>query len=75
MWIGMAATSIHPERGFALSEMTGVLRSYRGRGVSIGMKVIAIEFARQRNLRSLRSRQPPRQRAGYRDEPTAGLRG
>jgi len=45
----MAATSIHPERGFALSEMTGVLRSYRGRGVSIAMKVIAIELVRERN--------------------------
>jgi GNAT superfamily N-acetyltransferase len=54
-WIGMAATSIHPERNFALSEMTGVLRSYRGRGVSIAMKVIAIEFVRERNLRWLRA--------------------
>jgi hypothetical protein len=37
VWIGMAATSQHPERGFAFSEMTGVLTGYRGRGVSVAM--------------------------------------
>jgi L-amino acid N-acyltransferase YncA len=53
--IGMAATSMYPERGFAVSEMTGVLRSYRGRGISIAMKLIAIDYVRECNLRWLRA--------------------
>ena len=54
-WVGMAATSMYPERGYAVSEMTGVLRRYRGQGVSIAMKVLAIEYVRERNLRWLRA--------------------
>jgi RimJ/RimL family protein N-acetyltransferase len=55
-WIGMAATSIHPERDFAFSEMTGVLATYRGQGVSIAMKLLAIEYVRgERRLRWLRA--------------------
>ena len=54
-WVGMAATSVYPDRGYALSEMTGVLRSYRGQGVSIAMKVLAIEYVRDRGLRWIRT--------------------
>ena len=55
-WIGMAATSMHPERDFAFSEMTGVLPAYRGQGVSIAMKLLAIEYVRgERHLRWLRA--------------------
>ena len=35
--------------------MTGVLAGYRGRGVSIAMKLLAIEFARRRGVRWLRA--------------------
>ena len=31
------SSSMHPGRGFALSDMTGVLRSFRGGGVSIAV--------------------------------------
>jgi len=41
--VGMAATSLHD--GFAFSEMTGVIRSHRGRGLSLVLKVQAIAFA------------------------------
>lgn len=51
----MAATSQHPERGFAFGEMTGVLTGYRGRGVSVAMKLPAIEFARQHGVHWLRA--------------------
>ena len=54
-WIGMAATSVQPEHGFAFSEMTGVLPAYRGQGISIAMKVLAIKYVRDCQLRWLRA--------------------
>ncbi|GAA3165699.1 hypothetical protein GCM10010466_65600 [Planomonospora alba] len=57
-WIGMAATSIRPE-GHAFSEMTGVLASHRGRGLSLAMKVLAIRYARSRGMRWLRTLHHP----------------
>lgn len=42
-WVGFTATSIRD--GFAFSEMTGVLRERRGRGLSLARKVLAIDFA------------------------------
>ncbi|MGW2934134.1 GNAT family N-acetyltransferase [Streptomyces sp. NPDC001156] len=53
-WVGMAATSIRPE-GHAFSEMTGVLASHRGRGLSLAMKLLAIEYARSAGVRWLRT--------------------
>lgn len=43
-----------PERGecYAFSEMTGVLSSHRGRGVSTALKPMAIDFARTSGLRT-----------------------
>lgn len=46
-WVGMSAVSLRPERGFAFSEMTGVLAPYRGRGLSLALKLLAIRFARE----------------------------
>jgi hypothetical protein len=43
-WIGMAATSIHNDYG--ISDMTGVVTSWRGRGLSVAMKILAIRFVR-----------------------------
>jgi len=43
-WVGLAATS--NKRTFVFNEMTGVKASYRGRGISIAMKVFGFEFAR-----------------------------
>ncbi|WP_229853206.1 GNAT family N-acetyltransferase [Streptomyces violascens] len=53
-WVGMAATSLQPE-GHAFSEMTGVLAGHRGRGISMAMKLLAIEYARSHGMRWLRT--------------------
>ncbi|MEU2611919.1 GNAT family N-acetyltransferase [Micromonospora sp. NPDC007271] len=52
-WIGMSATSLHPDRGLAFSEMTGVLGPYRGQGLSLAMKLLAIRFVRLSGYRWL----------------------
>lgn len=57
-WIGMAATTIRPE-GYAFSEMTGVLADYRGRGLSLAMKLQAIRYARSFGVRWLRALHHP----------------
>ncbi|MGI5142305.1 MULTISPECIES: GNAT family N-acetyltransferase [unclassified Streptomyces] len=57
-WVGMAATSIRPE-GHAFSEMTGVLASHRGRGLSLAMKLLAIDYARSAGVRWLRTLHHP----------------
>lgn len=54
-WIGFAATSIQRAEGYAFSEMTGVLRSHRGRGISLALKLLAIGFARRSGVRRLRT--------------------
>lgn len=54
-WIGMAATSLRPAEGYAFSEMTGVLASHRGRGISLAMKLLAVEFARACGMHWLRT--------------------
>jgi len=45
-WVGIATTSLREDEGYAFSEMTGVLASHRGRGISMAMKLLAIRFAR-----------------------------
>jgi hypothetical protein len=45
VWCGLAATSDHRSSGFVFNEMTGVKAAYRGRGISIAMKTVGIEFA------------------------------
>jgi GNAT superfamily N-acetyltransferase len=44
--IGMSATGLRLDEGCAVSEMTGVLPGYRGRGISIALKLRAIDYAR-----------------------------
>jgi GNAT superfamily N-acetyltransferase len=76
-WVGMAATSLHD--GYAFSDMTGVLRSHRGRGLSLVMKLLAIRFVREQGLRWLRTFQHPdnapviamNRRLGFVDEEPA----
>lgn len=58
-WVGMATTSLRPLEAHAFSEMTGVLASHRGRGISLAMKLLAIEFARARGMRWLRTMHHP----------------
>jgi len=54
-WVGMATTSLREAEGYAFSEMTGVLASHRGRGISLAMKLLAIRFVRSSGYRSLRT--------------------
>jgi GNAT superfamily N-acetyltransferase len=54
-WVGMAATSLREAEGYAFSEMTGVLASHRGRGISLAMKLLAIRFARSSGYRCMRT--------------------
>ena len=41
-WVGMAAASDHRDQGYFFNEMTGVVRSHRGRGIALAMKVLVI---------------------------------
>jgi GNAT superfamily N-acetyltransferase len=59
-WIGMSATSLHPDTGCAFSEMTGVLAPYRGRGLSLAVKLPAIRFTRTSGYRWLIAFHHPR---------------
>jgi predicted GNAT family acetyltransferase len=52
-WVGMAATSLRRDESCAVSDMTGVLPGYRGRGISMAMKLLAIGYARSNGMRWL----------------------
>jgi GNAT superfamily N-acetyltransferase len=51
----MAATSLRPSEGYALSEMSGVLPGHRGKGISVALKLQAIGFTRSSDIRWLRT--------------------
>lgn len=76
-WIGMAATSLHKAEKYAFSEMTGVLPSHRGQGLSLAMKVLAIRYARSCGMLWLRAFHHPgnaiaismNRRLGFTDDP------
>ena len=59
-WIGMSATSLNPDKGLAFSEMTGVLGPYRGQGLSLALKLLAIRFVRESGYRWLATFHHPR---------------
>lgn len=59
VWVGMAATSLRREEGCAVSDMTGVLPGYRGRGISMAMKLLATRFARANGVHWLRTLHHP----------------
>ncbi|GAA4232322.1 GNAT superfamily N-acetyltransferase [Streptosporangium album] len=59
-WIGMSTTSLHPTKGYAFSEMTGVLGPYRGQGLSLALKLMAIRFVRSSGYRWLATFHHPR---------------
>jgi predicted GNAT superfamily acetyltransferase len=58
-WIGMSTTSLHT-KGYAFSEMTGVLAAYRGEGLSLALKLLAIRFVRSSGYRWLATLHHPR---------------
>jgi GNAT superfamily N-acetyltransferase len=43
--IGMSATGLRLDEGCAVSEMTGVRPGYRGRGISIALKLRALDYS------------------------------
>lgn len=45
-WVGLAAVRLLPETQGAYNLMTGVLRPYRGRNIALGLKLLAIRYAR-----------------------------
>ncbi|MGH3777199.1 MAG: GNAT family N-acetyltransferase [Pseudonocardiaceae bacterium] len=59
VWVGMSTTSLRHAEGYAFSEMTGVLASHRGQGISLAMKLLAIRFARSSGMRRLRTLHHP----------------
>jgi GNAT superfamily N-acetyltransferase len=58
-WVGMTATSLRPDENCAVSDMTGVLPGYRGRGISLAMKLLAVGYARSNSMRWLCSLHHP----------------
>jgi GNAT superfamily N-acetyltransferase len=76
-WIGMSTTSLHPDEGYAFSEMTGVLAPHRGRGLSLALKLLAIRFVRSAGYERLITFHHPRntsaiamnRRLGFVDPP------
>lgn len=58
-WVGMAALSVHPnpvnEEPHLFSEMTGVVRRWRRRGLATALKMHSIDVARSSGLRTIRT--------------------
>lgn len=52
-WAGLAAVSLTPETQSAYNLHTGVLRAYRGRGIALALKIMAIRYARQHGAREI----------------------
>lgn len=45
-WVGLAAVQLMRDTNGAHNLMTGVLRPWRGRGIALALKILAIRFAR-----------------------------
>lgn len=59
-WIGMSTTSLHPAKGYAFCEMTGVLAPHRGQGLSLALKLLVVRFVRASGYRRLVTFHHPR---------------
>lgn len=44
-WVGMAAVSYRTGQDFVFNEMTGVVRSWRRRGIATSLKILSLQFA------------------------------
>ena len=51
----MASISTHPAKGFLFTEMTGVVRSERRRGLALALKARNMEFGAVHGLTNLRT--------------------
>lgn len=75
-WVGFSATSLQAA-GHAFNEMTGVLREYRGRGLSLALKVVGIRFVKDAGYQWIDTMHHPRndsaiamnRRLGFVDRP------
>ncbi len=54
-WVGLSAASDHSDEGYFFNEMTGVLRSHRGRGIALAMKVIVNRQVREHGVDEIRT--------------------
>ena len=54
-WVGMSAASDHRDDGYFFNEMTGVIRSHRGRGIALAMKVTLIDLVRELGVPEIRT--------------------
>jgi len=54
-WVGMSSLSHREGYDYAFAEMTGTVRSHRGRGLATAMKVAGIAFARQLGMTNIRT--------------------
>ncbi len=76
----MSTTSLHPAKGHAFSEMTGVLAQHRGQGLSLALKLLSIRFVRSSGYQRLATFHHPRnataiamnRRLGFVDQATEG---
>lgn len=56
VWVGMTAASDHrAARGYMFDEMTGVRAAYRGRGLSLALKLANIRFMRSIGVTEVRT--------------------
>jgi RimJ/RimL family protein N-acetyltransferase len=51
----MSAACGHRDEGFFFNEMTGVIRSHRGRGIALAMKVFVIRLVRDLGVPEMRT--------------------
>jgi RimJ/RimL family protein N-acetyltransferase len=58
-WVGMSAASDHRAKGYYFNEMTGVLRSHRGRGIAVAMKALVISRVRELGVATIRTMHHP----------------
>lgn len=70
-WVGMSGTSLRADDDlgagrYAFNEITGVLRSHRGRGLGTATKLHAIRFAREKRYRLMRTIHHPDNAAAIR---------
>lgn len=54
-WVGMSALPHRDGYDYAFSDMTGTVRSHRGRGIATAMKVAGVDFARRIGVASIRT--------------------
>jgi RimJ/RimL family protein N-acetyltransferase len=76
-WVGLAAVSLDADSKRATNATTGVIRSHRGRGIALALKVLAARYARQHGAESIHTQNDSlntpilaiNHKLGYRSQP------